>query len=74
MLESVDADRITDPAVLVNLGIEILNQGAPAAALPWFDRAIARFPEYPDAYYFRGVSRLPIGRHGRPPSPIWSAS
>ena len=61
MLESVDAERITDPAVLVNLGIEILNQGAPAEALPWFDRAIARFPEYPDAYYFRGVSRLQLG-------------
>ena len=61
MLESVDADRITDPAVLVNLGIEILNQGAAAEALPWFDRAVARFPDYPDAYYFRGVSHLQLG-------------
>lgn len=61
ILESVDADRITDPAVLVNLGIEILNQGAPAEALPWFDRTIARFPDYPDAYYFRGVSHLQLG-------------
>ena len=61
MLESIDADRISDPAVLVNLGITVLNQGTAAEALPWFDRAVTGFPEYPDAYYFRGVSHLQLG-------------
>lgn len=61
ILDTVDEDRITDPAVLVNLGIEILNQAAPSDAVPYFDRAIARFPEYPDAYYFRGICHLQLG-------------
>ena len=61
MLESIEADRISDPAVLVNLGITVLNQGAAAEALPWFDRAVTRSPEYPDAYYFRGVCHLQLG-------------
>ena len=60
-LESVDEDTINDPAVFVNLGIEILNQGTPLAAIPYFDKAIERFPEYPDAYYFRGISQLQLG-------------
>ena len=61
LLESVDADAVSDPAVFVNLGIEILNQDTPSAAMPYFDRAIARFPDYPDTYYFRGISHLRLG-------------
>ena len=61
ILESVDEDRISDPAVFVNLGIEILNQGSPSVAMPYFDTAIERFPDYPDTYYFRGVGHLRLG-------------
>ena len=61
ILESVDEDSVGDPAVFVNLGIEILNQATPSAALPYFDKAIERFPDYPDAYYFRGISHLQLG-------------
>lgn len=61
MLESVDQDSIGDPIVFVNLGIEILNQAAPSDAMPLFDRAIERFPDYPDAYYLRGITHLQLG-------------
>ena len=61
ILESVDEDSISDPAVFVNLGIEILNQATPSAAMPYFDKAVERFPDYPDTYYFRGVSHLQLG-------------
>ncbi len=61
MLESVDEASVGDPAVFVNLGIEILNLAAPSDAIPHFDKAIERFPDYPDAYYFRGITHLQLG-------------
>ena len=61
MLRSVDDESIGDPSVFINLGIELLNQGAPSDAIPHFDKAIERFPDYPDAYYFRGISHLQLG-------------
>jgi predicted Zn-dependent protease len=61
VLSTVDESKVTDPAVYLNVGIGLINQGKQAEAITWFDKTIARFPDHPDAYYYRGISRLALG-------------
>lgn len=62
ILASVDDSKITDPAVLLNIGIGLINDKKHAEAVPWFDRAIARFPEQADSYYYRGICYITLGK------------
>ena len=62
MLASIDESKITDPTVLLNAGIALFNDKKTAEAVQWFDRAVARFPAHPDAYYYRGISNLSLGK------------
>ncbi|CAN5486661.1 hypothetical protein BH23ACI1_BH23ACI1_21780 [soil metagenome] len=64
LLDSVDEDLIKDPATFLNIGIGLMNGGRPKDAIPYFDRAVARFPSHPDSYYFRGLAHLQIGDNG----------
>ena len=63
ILASIDDSKITDPSTFVNAGIGLLNQKKPEDALPWFDKAITRFPQAPDAYYYRGITQLQLGKN-----------
>jgi len=63
LIASIDEAKITNPATLLNIGIGMLNAKKPAEALTWFDKTIARFPEYPDAYYYRGITELQDGKN-----------
>ena len=63
LLSSIDDSKIASPATYVNAGIGMLNQKKPADALPWFEKAIARFPRAPDAYYYRGITQLQLGKN-----------
>lgn len=60
LLATVDDAQITEPAVLLNVGIDLLNKKKPNDAMDFFNRTITRFPEYPDAYYYRGVTELSL--------------
>ncbi|NQW04639.1 MAG: tetratricopeptide repeat protein [Acidobacteria bacterium] len=60
VLASIDDDEVTDSTVYLNLGIGMINEKKYAEAITWFDRVIARFPEQPDAYYYRGLSYLSV--------------
>ena len=62
MLSSVDESKITDPAVFINIGIGLINERKHADAVPWLDKAIARFPQHPDTYYYRGISYVTLGK------------
>lgn len=62
ILGSVDDTAIADPAVLLNIGIGLLNDKKQAEAIPWFDKAIGRFPQHADGYYYRGISYLSVGK------------
>lgn len=62
MLDTIDESKITDPAVLLNAGIALLNDQKTAEAMRWFDRAVARFPAHPDGYYYRGITQLSLGK------------
>jgi tetratricopeptide (TPR) repeat protein len=58
LLASVDDAAVKDPTTFVNVGISLLNQNKPDEALSYFEKAIARFPQSGDAYYYRALVRL----------------
>jgi len=62
VLDSIDESKITDPTVFLNAGIAMLNDKKSAEALPWFDKAITRFPAQADGYYYRGITQLSLGK------------
>lgn len=62
LLATVDESKIADPAVFINIGIGLINDRKHADAVPWFDKAIARFPQHPDSYYYRGISYVTLGK------------
>lgn len=66
LLASVDDAAVKEPAVFVNVGINLMNQNKAKDALPFFEKAIARFPESPDAYYYRGITLVQLGTMIRP--------
>lgn len=61
VMDTVDDAQIQDPAVYVNIGINLLNQNKAAEALPYFEKAITRFPNVGDAYYYRALVKLQQG-------------
>jgi len=64
VLAAVDDSKVTEPTVYLNIGIGLINDNKQAEAVSWFDKAVARFPEHPDAYYYRGISHLSLGKTG----------
>lgn len=61
VMDTVDDARIQDPAVFVNIGINLLNNNKADEALPYFEKAITRFPAKGDGYYYRALVRLKNG-------------
>lgn len=66
MLASIDDAVVRDPMVFVNVGINLMNQNKAKDAQPFFEKAIARFPDSPDAYFYRGMVNVQIGTTTRP--------
>lgn len=62
LLATMDESKVTDPIVYVNIAIAAINDNKHADALPWLDKAVTRFPEHADAYYYRGISYLATGK------------
>lgn len=62
ILASMDDTKVTDPAMFLNAGIALVNERKHAEALPWFDKAIARFPQHADGYYYRGIANLSLAK------------
>jgi predicted Zn-dependent protease len=69
LLNSVDDAAVKDPMVFVNTGINLLNQNKAKEAMPFFEKAITRFPESPDAFYYRGITEVQLGTTVRPDNP-----
>jgi tetratricopeptide (TPR) repeat protein len=61
VLAKVDASKVTDPTVFVNIAIGLINDKKQADAITWLDKGIATFPKDPNAYYYRGISHLGLG-------------
>jgi Tfp pilus assembly protein PilF len=62
LIASIDESKIKDAVVLVNVGIGLLNQKKTDEAFVWFDKAVARFPQNADGYYYRGLTELQQGK------------
>jgi predicted Zn-dependent protease len=60
ILSAIDSSKITDPTVLLNVGITLINQGKAADAFTYFDQVVTRFPAHADGYYYRGVANLQL--------------
>jgi len=71
LLDSIDEAKITDPQVYLNIGVALINAEQPAEALPHLDKAAARFPQTPLAYFYRAnaLIRL-INAEQDPKSPV----
>lgn len=63
VLSAIDSSKIPDPAVLLNVGITLINQGKAADALTYFDQVVTRFPAHADGYYYRGITYLQLQKN-----------
>ena len=62
ILATVDDAKVTDPTVFLNIGIGLINDKKHADAVAWFEKAITRFPQHADGYYYRGISYISLGK------------
>jgi predicted Zn-dependent protease len=62
ILASIDEAKVTDPVIYLNAGIALVNEGKHADAVTWFDKAITRFPQHADSYYYRGIAYVSLGK------------
>jgi tetratricopeptide (TPR) repeat protein len=63
ILSAIDPSKISDPTILLNVGISLVNQGKAADALTYFDQAVTRFPAQADGYYYRGITYLQLQKN-----------
>jgi Tfp pilus assembly protein PilF len=63
ILAGIDPAKITDPTVLLNVGITLINQGKAADALTYLDQVVTRFPAQADGYYYRGITYLQLQKN-----------
>ncbi len=61
LIASVNDADIKTPDALMQVGYDMLNQKNPKDALMFFDRAVTRFPDFADGYYWRGSTELQLG-------------
>jgi predicted Zn-dependent protease len=54
----IDDATISDPDLLLNTAISMLNRKRSAEATTVLDRVIARFPETADSYFYRGYAKM----------------
>lgn len=57
-LAKIDDGAMSEPDILLNPAVGLLRRQQTAPALRVLDRVIARFPQAPDPYFFRGLARL----------------
>lgn len=60
VLSTVDEANVSDAALWVNFGLSLLKKQKSAEALPYFDKAVARFPQSPEAYYYRALALVEL--------------
>jgi len=60
ILGSVDEAAITDPGIYLNFGLALLKQQKANEALQYLDKAVARFPQTPESYYYRANAYIEL--------------
>lgn len=61
-LDGIDMTKVKDPTVFLNQGINLINQGKAADAMPIFDKVVSSFPNEPSGYYYRARAELALGK------------
>ena len=61
-LDKVPADKINDAQPFFNMGVLLLNKKKASEAEAAFSKAIAVQADLAEAYYYRGLARLQLGR------------
>ncbi len=59
----IDDSTISDPELLVNTAISMLNRHRSAEAITVLDRVVVRFPEAPDPYFYRGYAKMQASKN-----------
>ena len=60
VLSSIDEAAITDAHLYLNFAVAYVNAKKPEGALPYLDKAAARFPQTPQVYYYRATAEIEI--------------
>ena len=61
-LGRIDEAALTDPDLMVNAAMNLLNRRRSADAAALLTRMIARFPAAPDASFYRGYASMQAGK------------
>lgn len=58
LIEGTDIAQSKDPYPFLNIAITLINEKKPAEALAILDKVVAKFPDQPEVYYYRGRGNL----------------
>ncbi len=61
-LDKIDDSALSDSHPLTDAGINMIQAHQPANALKLLNRAITRFPNEPEPYFYRGFARLQLNQ------------
>lgn len=62
LLAQLDEERIQEPDVFFNMGVNFFNAGEARDSIAYFGKIVARDPAYVDAYYRRALAYLGQGQ------------
>ncbi|MBI2835402.1 MAG: carboxypeptidase regulatory-like domain-containing protein [Acidobacteria bacterium] len=62
-LSNVKDSELTSPDGLSNIAIALINKSKTSEAVVILDRVTARFPDGPNAYYYRGFAKLKMQKN-----------
>lgn len=60
MMASIDESAIPDAGIYLNFGVALLKQGKSAEAMKHLDKAVSRFPNTAEAYYYRANANIDL--------------
>jgi tetratricopeptide (TPR) repeat protein len=61
-LARIDDAMLSEPTMLSDAAVNLVNKQKSVEAIQILDRVITRFPNDPDAYFYRGFARMQAGR------------
>lgn len=60
LMSTIDESSITDPQIYLGFGLALITKQRSADALPYLDKAVARFPQSPGGYYYRANALIDL--------------
>jgi Flp pilus assembly protein TadD len=62
-LAKIDDAMLTEPSMLSDAAVNLVNKQRSADAILILDRVVTRFPNDPDAYFYRGFAKMQANRN-----------